>query len=91
MPKIAYFLGIVISMYHRDHNPPHIHVTYQGFKALIEIRGGGILRGRLPPTALMVVRNWVKQRQPELMANWERARLHETLERVAGPDDDSGA
>jgi hypothetical protein len=40
MPKIAYFLGIAISMYHRDHNPPHIHVSYQGFKALIEIRGG---------------------------------------------------
>ena len=51
MPKIAYFLGIAISMYHRDHNPPHIHVSYQGFKALIEIRGGSVIRGRLPPTA----------------------------------------
>jgi hypothetical protein len=30
MPTIAYFLGIAIAMYYRDHNPPHIHVIYQG-------------------------------------------------------------
>ena len=44
MPKIAYFLGIAISMYHRDHNPPHIHVSYQGFKALIEIEAAAVIR-----------------------------------------------
>jgi len=26
MPEICRFLGIVITMYFDDHNPPHIHV-----------------------------------------------------------------
>jgi hypothetical protein len=30
VPTIAYFLGISVAMYYRDHNPPHIHVIYQG-------------------------------------------------------------
>jgi hypothetical protein len=32
LPTIAYFLGIAVAMYYRDHNPPHIHVFYQGMK-----------------------------------------------------------
>nr|VFJ68455.1 MAG: protein of unknown function (DUF4160) [Candidatus Kentron sp. FM]VFJ68735.1 MAG: protein of unknown function (DUF4160) [Candidatus Kentron sp. FM] len=27
MPEIARFLGIVISMYFDEHNPPHFHVS----------------------------------------------------------------
>jgi hypothetical protein len=26
MPEISRFLGIVITMYFNDHNPPHFHV-----------------------------------------------------------------
>lgn len=37
VPTIAYFLGIAVAMYHRDHNPPHIHVLYAGYEALIAI------------------------------------------------------
>lgn len=33
MPIISYFFGIIVRMYHDDHNPPHIHVEYQGFEA----------------------------------------------------------
>ncbi|MBI2291630.1 MAG: DUF4160 domain-containing protein, partial [Betaproteobacteria bacterium] len=28
MPEISRFLGIVITMYFNDHNPPHFHVRY---------------------------------------------------------------
>lgn len=28
MPEICKFFGIIISLYWRDHNPPHIHFTY---------------------------------------------------------------
>ena len=88
MPNVAYFLGIAIAMYHREHNPPHIHVIYQGFDALVAIEDGRVLRGRLPPTVMRIARSWVTLRRAELMANWERARGHEVLERIAGPDDD---
>ena len=76
-------------MYHRDHNPPHIHVMYQGFEALVAIDDARILRGSLPPTVMLVMRRWVTLRREALLANWERARKHQTLERIAGPDDDA--
>ena len=28
MPEISRFLGIIITMYYNDHNPPHFHVRY---------------------------------------------------------------
>jgi hypothetical protein len=89
MPTIAYFLGIAVSMHYRDHNPPHIHVNYQGYEALIAIDDARVLRGRLPPTVMLIVRQWVTLRREALLANWARSRAHETLERIAGPDDDA--
>jgi Domain of unknown function (DUF4160) len=89
LPTIAYFLGIAIAMYYRDHNPPHIHVIYQGYEALIAIDDVRVLRGKLPPTVMLIIRRWVTLRREALLANWTRARLHETLERIAGPDDDA--
>ena len=89
MPTIAYFLGIAVAMYHRDHNPPHVHVIYAGYEALIGIEDARVLRGKLPPTVTLVVRRWVILRREALLANWERARRHEPLERITGPDDDA--
>ena len=89
MPTIAYFLGIAVAMYYRDHNPPHVHVIYQGYEALIAIEDVRVMRGKLPPTVLMIVRRWVVMRRVDLLANWERARRHDALERIAGPDDDA--
>ena len=37
MPEISNFYGITIYMYVSEHNPPHFHVAYQGFKAIITI------------------------------------------------------
>ena len=89
VPTIAYFLGIAVSMYYRDHNPPHIHVSYQGYEALIAIEDARILRGKLPPTAMLIMRGWIALRREALLENWTRARTHAPLERIAGPDDDN--
>jgi hypothetical protein len=89
MPTIAHFLGISVAMYFRDHNPPHVHAFYGGYEALIAIGDASVLRGRLPPTAMLIVRRWVTMRRDELFANWERARRHEQLVKVAGPDNDA--
>lgn len=78
-----------MAMYYRDHNPPHIHVLYQGYEALIAIEDARVLHGRLPPTAMLVVRRWMTLRRDALLENWARVRRHETLERIAGPDDDA--
>jgi len=29
MPTISIFFGLIIRMYYKDHQPPHIHVQYQ--------------------------------------------------------------
>jgi hypothetical protein len=87
MPRIAYFLGIAVAMYYNDHGPAHVHVLYGGYEALIAIDDAQVLRGQLPPTVVLIVRRWVTLRREALRANWERARRHEPLERIAGPDD----
>ena len=32
MPEISRFLGIVIYMYFKDNNPPHLHVVYEKYE-----------------------------------------------------------
>lgn len=46
MPVIAAFLGMIVRVYHSDHNPPHIHVQYGDYEAIFEIKSGRILYGR---------------------------------------------
>jgi hypothetical protein len=88
MPTISIFYGIVIQMYWRDHNPPHLHALYQGFEALIAIETGAVIGGRLPTRALRLVREWVELRRPALMENWQRGRQRVPFERIPGPDEE---
>jgi len=48
MPVISTFFGILIKMYYRDHNPPHIHAEYQGFHGIFSIGSGKLLAGEIP-------------------------------------------
>ncbi|WP_341328312.1 DUF4160 domain-containing protein [Methylotuvimicrobium sp. KM2] len=85
---ISYFFGIYIRMYHDDHNPPQFHAEYQGHQALIAIESGEVLEGRLPSKALKLVREWEKEHQEELMADWQLAIQLKPLQRIAGADND---
>ena len=38
MPEISLFCGIRITMFYSDHNPPHFHAEYGGYKALVDIQ-----------------------------------------------------
>ena len=88
IPTIAYFYGIAIQMFYNDHGPPHLHARYGDAKAIVRLSDGAIISGELPPLAGRIVRDWTLARQSELEENWRRARTHEPLEKVAGPDDD---
>ena len=70
MPEISRFLGIVITMYFNDHNPPHFHVRYDEFRATIGIEPIELQEGELPPRVLGLVIEWGEMHQTELMANW---------------------
>ncbi|MCK7582889.1 MAG: DUF4160 domain-containing protein [Chromatiales bacterium] len=74
-------------MWHDDHPPPHIHVEYQGFEALVQIDTGRILKGKLPKKVASIISEWCEIHRSELLKNWNRARI-ETLERIQGADRD---
>ena len=82
MPAISTFYGIVVSMYYFDdvrHHVPHIHVRYQGDKAVFAIQDGGQLAGKLPPRAVRLVQAWIEIHRDELMADWNLAIQGQTL------------
>lgn len=81
MPEVSRFLGIVISMYYREHGAPHFHAHYGDQQATVEMESGAI-QGNLPTRALRHVREWAHLHRPELLANWERARRGEPLEPI---------
>lgn len=70
MPEISRFFGIIITMYGDDHNPPHFHVQYNEFRALIEIETGEVLQGSLPSKQLKYVQVWSDIHKNELMQNF---------------------
>lgn len=73
MPELSRFYGIIISMYAKDHLPPHFHARYGEAVGLIEIRTGEMLEGTLPRRALRLVQDWVELHKNELLENWEES------------------
>lgn len=70
------------------HPPPHIHVEYQGFEALVEISSGHVREGELPRKVAAIVREWCLLHQTELLENWARAQAFAPLDRIQGADRD---
>ncbi len=82
MPEISKFYGIRIEMFFNDHNPPHFHVKYGEYKAEMDIRTLGILKGWLPPKAQSLVIEWALAHREELVTDWQLAREHKTLNSI---------
>lgn len=81
MPEISRFLGIVVTMFHREHGPPHFHAYYGEYKVSVQI-WNGVVRGRFPPRALRHLMEWYDLHRAELLRNWELATNEEPLERI---------
>jgi hypothetical protein len=71
MPEISRFLGIVISMYFDEHNPPHFHIQYNDYRATMEIKSLNIIAGSLPSRVRGLVEEWAELHQAELLQIWE--------------------
>lgn len=76
MPEISRFLGIVISMYFDEHNPPHFHARYNDYRAVIGIRDLNVLDGHLPARVRGLIDEWAEQHQEELLQMWESQDFH---------------
>lgn len=76
MPTISMFYGIVVMLYYYDnkqHNTPHIHVRYQGTKAIFSIETTDMMEGDLPKKQQKLVTAWMEIHKDELIADWELA------------------
>jgi hypothetical protein len=82
MPELSRFLGVVISIYFDDHNPPHFHALYNEYEALIAINDLSVLRGGLPSRALGLVMEWASLHKAELLENWNAIRKDGTFFKI---------
>nr|VFJ44044.1 MAG: protein of unknown function (DUF4160) [Candidatus Kentron sp. DK]VFJ53526.1 MAG: protein of unknown function (DUF4160) [Candidatus Kentron sp. DK] len=76
MPEITRFLGIIISMYFDEHNPPHFHVRYNEYRASMGIRDLNLIEGSLPARVRGLVAEWAELHQDELSRMWETREFH---------------
>lgn len=83
MPEISRFLGIVITMYFYDHDPPHFHVRYGDFRASFSIDALEVLDGQLPPRVLGLVAEWAALHRFELRRNWTLLAREGKFRRIA--------
>lgn len=57
MPYVSTFFGIIIRMFHNDHNPPHFHANYQGQSAKFDL-DGNLAEGKMKSrTAKSLIKN----------------------------------
>ncbi|MDQ1300924.1 MAG: hypothetical protein QG637_845 [Chloroflexota bacterium] len=82
MPRVSYFFGILIRMFHNDHLPPHFHAEYGGDEAVYEIDTLVVSRGELSRRAHALVVEWAILHRAELKANWDRARRGVSLNQI---------
>ncbi len=70
MPEISRFLGIIIRMFIKEHNPPHFHAFYGGDVAVFSIETGQMIQGNFPSKKATLVTAWAIIHQKELLKNW---------------------
>lgn len=81
MPEISRFYGIIIKMYFNAHNPPHFHIEYQDFEAIMNIETGE-LTGKISRRALNLVYDWLDQNKEALLENWKRIEERKPLNKI---------
>ena len=76
MPEISRFLGIIITMYFDEHDPPHFHVRYNDYRASVDIRTLNITVGLLPAKVRGLVQEWAELHKDELLDMWNSKDFH---------------
>ncbi|MBI4740268.1 MAG: DUF4160 domain-containing protein [Betaproteobacteria bacterium] len=76
MPEISRFLGIIVAMYFDEHNPPHFHVKYNEYAAVMSIVDLNVMAGRLPARVRGLVEEWAEIHREELLEMWGTKEFH---------------
>ncbi|MDX2055996.1 MAG: DUF4160 domain-containing protein [Polyangiaceae bacterium] len=80
---MSVFFGITIRVYFEDHAPPHIHVAYAEFNAVVGIDSGEILAGQLPKRCAKLVEEWRIAHLAELRKAWKTTQSNKIPKRIA--------
>lgn len=83
MPTISMFYGIFIKMFFDDHAPPHFHVEYAEYKAVVDIRDLKISEGHLPRRAQELVLDWAELHRCELLDDWDLCAAKQQPKQIA--------
>ena len=79
-------MELLLCFFYKDnvqHNKPHVHVRYQGYKASILIEDGNLIAGKVPKKQLKLIQAWIEIHREELIANWDLAVAGELPFRIA--------
>lgn len=73
MPVLARFYGMVVKMYllGKEHNPPHVHILYGEYNAVIDVQTLTVIEGDLPGRGIALAREWTEKYRDELLEIWE--------------------
>ncbi len=86
MPYVSMFFGIIIRMFHNEHNPPHFHAEYQGQRGVFDFHGN-MTRGSIKSkTAKKLIKEWANLHHQELVENWEKAAGGNVIDKIAPLD-----
>ena len=81
MPEICRFFGIIIFLYWKDHNPPHIHFTYGDYECSISVLDR-IVDGQAPAKVIAKVNEWINLHEAEILSLWEKAQKGEKIDKI---------
>lgn len=84
MPTICRFEGYVIAMRlrNKEHEPPHLHVTYGEKEAAFSLSDGEMIEGMIPKKGQALVKEFILHYQKRLYEMWEK----QNFERLAPLD-----
>ena len=77
MPEITRFYGLIVRMFYKEHNPPHIHVVYGEKMGVLDIRTATMTDGNLPPKALLLAKEWTGIYKEELLDMWKDQKIRQ--------------
>ncbi len=86
MPYVSMFFGIIVRMFHNEHNPPHFHAEYQGQRAVFSMDGEMINGNIRSSTARRLIREWAELHRQDLLANWTAAAQGKPIAKIAPLD-----
>ncbi|MBI4207757.1 MAG: DUF4160 domain-containing protein [Betaproteobacteria bacterium] len=85
LPERAFTIARSLTFRTRKENayPPHFHVRYEDFRAIVGIDPLELREGQLPPRVLGLVMEWAELHQAELRENWTTLAAEGKFKRIA--------